>query len=44
MGMNRWIRWIGPMLLIAVLALGACAPPESGGDGAAPANGADDGY
>jgi hypothetical protein len=38
---HRWIRWIGPMLLVAVLALGGCAPPDGGGDGGAPAN---DGY
>jgi hypothetical protein len=42
---QRWMRVLAPVLLVAVVALGACSPPESGGgDGGAPANGADDGY
>ena len=26
------IKWIGPMLLAAAIALGACAPTQQGGD------------
>jgi hypothetical protein len=41
---RRWMRLLGPLLVASIIALGGCAPPESGGgDGGAPAN-ADDGY
>ncbi|HEX9634186.1 MAG TPA: hypothetical protein VGB34_01725 [Candidatus Limnocylindria bacterium] len=40
---HRWTRLIGSLLLLTVLALGGCTPSEGGGDGGAPADGADPG-
>jgi hypothetical protein len=40
---HKWARWIGPLLLASMLALGGCTPSEGGGDGGAPADGAEPG-
>ncbi len=40
---HRWAWLIGSLLLASVLALGACTPSDGGGDGGAPAEGAEPG-